>query len=166
MPSLIERFFLIGVITCLSACATTTYEDYLKANEVKPDIKFSYDHKSPDYKVDWNTLQKGSDTVIDGRITNVRDMSASDINLYVVVLDPSGSELFNGNDLSYHSMSSRNQSFAFTVKLKDAIIAKGDILRFIIDYHLQDGRWGGNIMQSRFAVDATTGSEIKGNIEP
>ncbi len=162
MASLVGRFILIAIITCLPACAIiTNYKDYLKANEGKSETKFSYHHISSDFKVDWNTLQKGSDTVIDGLITNIREMRVNDINPHVVVLGTDGNKLSEGEALSDHFTSYRNDSFAFNVILKDAFIAKGYIILFYIDYRLQDGRWGGKFMESSFKVDATTGTDIE-----
>lgn len=163
MSFLVGRLILIGVITSLPACAIIKdFKENLKANEVKSEAQLPYRHSSAEFKVAWNIVQTGNDTVIHGLITNVMNVKVRDIDLNVVVLDTDGKHLSKGEVLSPQNNLNMNDSFAFSVKLKDAIIANGNVLRFIINYSNVSGSWGGGpSVQSSFTVDATTGVAIE-----
>jgi hypothetical protein len=157
MSLLVGRLILIGVITSLAACAS------IKSFEDNPESQLTYRHSSFDLKFAWNTLQTGNDTVIEGLIINVRNIQVRDIDLNVTVLDTNGRVLSEGAvpPSQVNLRMNMNDSVPFSVKLKDAIIAKGNVLKFIIIYHTNDGSWYGHEWQSSFKVDAATGGAVE-----
>ena len=154
MSFYVKILILIGAIASLTACTN------FKAFMDKPDAKLLYRHSSPDFIVAWNTLQAGNEAVIDGLITNVKNIQVLDIDLTVVVLNSDGRHLSEGTVLFDKMNLKMNNSVSFSVKLKDAIIAKDSILEFIINYRINTGSWNGRNAQSRFKVDAATGGAI------
>jgi hypothetical protein len=100
MSYLVGRLVLIGIITSLPACIVINdFKGYLKAYEDKLETQLPYHHSSSDAKVDWDAVQLGNDTIIDGRVTNVQNMQESDFYVDVDVLDSEGNHVSKGRAL-------------------------------------------------------------------
>jgi hypothetical protein len=150
MPFIASRLILIVLIAGLAACAS------FKAPQNYPVVQLPYLHSSFNLDVAWNTMQTGNDTVIEGLIKNVRHPELQDIDLSVMVFDPSGRLLSKGflpvpNNLKI------NESVPFSIKLKGDTIAQANILEFIIHYRASDDGRNGIDWLSSFKVDAATG---------
>jgi hypothetical protein len=154
MSFLVRRLILIGVITSLAACAN------IKTSKEKTETQLPYHHSLFDLKVSWKTLQTGNDTAIDGLIKIIRNIILRKIDMNVYVLDNKGAIVSEGEVLPASINLKMNDYFPFSVKLKDVIIAKGNVLEFIIRYRTYDGSWNGHGWQNSFKVDATTGAVI------
>lgn len=155
MSFLVRRLILIWTITSLAACAG------IKTSEDKTEAQLPYHHSSYHLKVAWKTLQTGNGTDIDGLIKIVRNIIVRNIELNVRVLDTNGMIVSEGDVLPASINLKMNDSFPFSIKLKDAIFAKGNVLEFIIKYRTNDGSWYGHGWQSSFKVDAATGAVIE-----
>ena len=147
----VARLILIGVITSLTACASFKYI------MDTPDSQLTFRHTTLEFKVAWNTIQTGNDMVIEGLITNVRNIQVKSVEMNVMVLDANERHLSEGTVLLDHI----NGTVPFSVKIKDGVIAKGSVLKFIVSYHINDGSWYGRSGQSSFKVDAVTGVAIE-----
>ena len=149
------RLIVIGAITSLTACVSVkTYQD-------NPEAQFTYRHSSSNFIVAWNTLQTGKDTAFEGLIKNVQNIEIRDIELNVMALDTDGKLLSEGAVLKTRVNLKKNDSVPFSVKLKDAVMEKGNVLQFILRYHIHTGSWYGRDGQNIFKVDAATGVAIE-----
>jgi hypothetical protein len=157
MSFLVRRLILIGIITSLAACANIN----TNTSTEKTETQFPYQHSLLNLKVAWKTLQTGNDAVIDGLIKIVQNRIVRNIEMNVYVLDTKGVEVSEGAVLPTSINLKMNDYFPFSIKLRNAIIAKGDVLEFIIRYRTNDGSWNGHGWQNSFKVDAVTGAVIE-----
>ena len=155
MLFLIGRLSLIGFIISLTSCAD------IKDIVGRPDTPLLYRHSSSDFIVAWNALETDNDTVIEGRITNVKNIQIHGIELKATVSNTAGNSLSEGAFLRESINLRMNDSVSFSVKLKDAKIAKGNVLEFKMRYQILTGGWGGRDAQSSFKVEAATGVAIE-----
>jgi hypothetical protein len=102
---------------------------------------------------------------MEGFIKNLRNMQLKDFDLNVAVLDTDGRRLTEETVLLDKINLRINESIPFSVKLKNAKIAKENVLRFIISYSIDDGSYYGRGSQSSFKVDAETGAAIEEQTE-
>jgi hypothetical protein len=167
MSFLVGRLILIGIMASLPACVIVNdFKENLKAyGGDKSEAQFPYRHSSPDINVAWDIVQKGNDTVVDGLITNIRNIQIGDLYMNVEVFDSDGKRMSMGDALSPQRHLNMKDSFAFSVILKDAKISEGNFLRFLINYRsgISSGAWGGggNSGKSDFKVYETTGIAIE-----
>ncbi len=165
MSFLIRSLILLWVAASLPACAIIkASQDKFEAYNDKPEAQLPYHHNTFDFKVAWNTSQAGNDMIIVGFIKNVQAMQVRGIELNVFVVDTYGrclSKVSEGTVLPDQINLQMNDYVHFSVKLKNTAIANENILKFIIDYRINNGSWYGRRGQSIFYVDMATGGLVE-----
>jgi hypothetical protein len=162
MSLLFGRLILLGLIASLPACfIVNDFKENMKAYESKPEVPLPYRHSASDFIVTWNTVQSGNDTVIDGFIKNAQNIQVRNVSMDIQLLGIDGRALGKESAFLPQTTLYMNNSFSFTVRLKGASIARGNVLKFIINYRTNAGAWGGNSASSSFQVDATAGNKIE-----
>jgi hypothetical protein len=158
MPFLIKVISVVAMLVSLSAC---TVNEYARQNPV---ADMPYRHSDFDFKVAWKTSPTDQGLAIEGLLKNVRYAQVESVTLSVFLLNSDNKVLATASTFPNPQTIKIDDYVSWGVILK-AVPSKGDRLKFLIDYHAQEGNDGASRWISYFTVDEATGSEIKERIK-
>jgi hypothetical protein len=155
MTRLVRWVLMMVMMTALAGCAAWN------AERPNPVAGLPYHHSDFDLKVAWKTSLTDEGLVVEGLIKNVRYAYMRDLDVTVALLDREKRVLAEHGELLVPVSLYIDYDQPFSVVLRDARPAPGDLLRFRITYRAVEGADSIFNWLSIFTVDAATGAAVE-----
>jgi hypothetical protein len=156
MSYLLKTLAVLASLFVMAGCGAHSYAKYTDVSGY-PDRYADFD-----YRYAWKTAATDHGLLIEGVMRNVRYAHIDSVVMTVNVLDKEGKIVAKATDFPTPQQSGEGDVCFFSLLLRDAKPAPGDILQFQVHYKGNEGgnRSGVN-WHSSFKADAMTGAIIR-----
>jgi hypothetical protein len=145
---------LVGLAPVVfTACATPPVSQ-------RPLDEYPYRHEAFDLKVAWKTAPTPLGTRVEGMLQNVRYLQIRDVEVTVLLLDPTKRELAKSRSFTAPNYIYQDERASFDLSLPNVAPRKGDLLQFIINYYAVEDNENSLVWVTSFTVDALTGVQV------
>jgi hypothetical protein len=142
MMGLLQLFF--------TACAAGGVDVQRSQND------YPFSHGAFDLRVGWKTAPAGEETLVEGKVQNVRYVQVRDMEVTVLLLSGQRQEIAKGRSFTSPNRIDESETAEFKLRLT-GLPRPGDLLHFLIQYHaIEDSANEFNWISS-FTVNALSG---------